>query len=267
MGENPFGEVYDDIELPEFSYKEYPTSPQTAKPTVVSNITDIPKFDPTTLPLDKKARLEVLKAREAELLQKQRQLEASTSVYTNPPNWPKLFPLIHYDPENDLPKGSRHTIQLAIYLMISYNIFVIFNLFAIISIRMKDYKKLSNFTFACIEGVAGAYVNLNYIYAVLYPACQRRDIPFKWTIYMFCFIGWLGYLAIGFPTSGSVGLATFLDVLSKSSSGFSKFIAFINSCLAVCSVVLGFLVLSAAQAYQKVSGNDEPIRSNQAVEV
>lgn len=267
MGDNPFGNVSDDIELPEFTHKEQSASVQPMKPNVVANVTEIPKFDPSTLPLDKKARLEVLKAREAELLQKQRQLQATASTFTNAPNWPSFFPLIHYDPENDLPQGSRHTIKLAVYLLISYNIFVIFNLFSVLSVRMSDYKHLSNFTFACIEGIAGAYVILNYIYAVLYSSCQKRDIPFRWTIYMFCFIGWLAYLAVGFPTSGSVGLATFLDVLSKSSSGFSKFMAFVNSFIAICSVVIAFLLLGAAQAYQKISGNDEPIRGDQAVEI
>jgi hypothetical protein len=68
------------------------------------------------------------------------------------------------------------------------------------------------------------------------------------------------YLSIGFPDSGCVGLATFLDLLAKSKSTFSMVVAAVNTALIVAAAFLEFVTLYRAQAYQKVSGQeDEPL--------
>ncbi|EAY03190.1 hypothetical protein TVAG_049740 [Trichomonas vaginalis G3] len=263
MGENPFIDNSDDIELPDFENKPQSQPIQPMKANVVENVTEIPKFDPSTLPLDKKARLEALKAREAELLAKQKEIQATVQDFVNAPNWPSIFPLVHYDPQADLPPSSRDCIQKCLYTLILYTIFIIHNLFAILCVRIKDYQHIQNFIFACIQGLAGSYVSINFIYNGLYSACQKRDIPFRWTVYHFLFIAWCVYLVVGFPSSGSVGLATFLDIISKSDSTFSKFVAFFNSALAGATAFYAFLTLSASQKYQKVSGQDEPLANDQ----
>ena len=134
----------------------------------------------------------------------------------------------------------------------------IFNIFAVLSVSgLPTYPKVRCFIFAIIQGFATVYVLINYSYEKLYISCKKHDIPFSWTTIEFMIIAWLVYLAIGFPSSGNVGLATFLDLVAKSNSGFAVFMAFINMGLICGAAATQFLCLMKAQAYQKVSGNDD----------
>jgi hypothetical protein len=79
----------------------------------------------------------------------------------------------------------------------------------------------------------------------------------------FAVVGWTVYLTIGFPDSGCVGLATFLDLLAKSRFKFSMFVAFVNTILVGGAALLQFVTLYKAQAYEKVSGQDDDAGARQ----
>jgi hypothetical protein len=96
----------------------------------------------------------------------------------------------------------------------------------------------------------------------LYASCKKRDIPFSWVVTQFLIIAWCVYLSIGFPNSGCVGLATFLDLIAMSPSGFSVFMAFLNTLLIVGATILQTMALYRAQQYQKVSGSDDTASTN-----
>ena len=119
--------------------------------------------------------------------------------------------------------------------------------------------KIRNFIFGCIQGFAALYFAYNLSYNLLYTSCKKRDIPFKWTIFQFLLVAWCLYLTLGFPTSGSVGIATLLDLIANGAPFISSFFAFINTGLCAASSVFAILTLSTSQAYQKVSGNEDPL--------
>jgi hypothetical protein len=97
----------------------------------------------------------------------------------------------------------------------------------------------------------------------LYLGCKKRDIPFSFITWQFVLIGWLGYLTIGFPNSGSVGFATFIDLVAKSKSVWSKFISFLTALSLAVLFFAEILVLQQAQKYQKVSGLREGILADE----
>jgi hypothetical protein len=82
-------------------------------------------------------------------------------------------------------------------------------------------------------------------------------VPFSFITWQFVLIGWTGYLAVGFPNSGSVGFATFIDLVAKSDSAWSKAIACLNSIALIVSFLTQIVVMERAQKYQKVSGLPE----------
>jgi len=107
------------------------------------------------------------------------------------------------------------------------------------------------------------YVVYNLSFQKLYTCCKKSDIPFSWVMTQFFAVGWMVYLTIGFPNSGSVGLATLLDLLAKSRRKFGMLIAFINTLLIGIATLFEFVTLYRAQEYQKVSGNDTLVKTRQ----
>ena len=111
--------------------------------------------------------------------------------------------------------------------------------------------------FSLIYAFLNGYLTISICFSKLYNACRKRDIPFSFLLFQFALIGFLLYQFVGFPNSGSIGLATFLDLIAKSTSGWSKFIAFLNTCAVMSSVIIQVIVLQQSQKYQKVSGVDD----------
>lgn len=242
MTDNPFAYVdYDNNELPDF---ETPT-PVNSVQSITSNTA-----------LSKKAKLEQLKAREAELLKKQDQLKLQTAEVTLAPNWPPLYPIIRYNIENDLVPSARPTIINSYYGLIAIALSCVFNVLAVICISgLTNYNKTSCLIFALIQGIATAYVAINFSYTGIYESCKKKDVPFRWTVIQFCFTGWCCYRAVGFPNTGSVGFAVLLDLLAANKARFiSKLFAFINSALSCAAVYFQFRTMLEAQKYQKISG-------------
>lgn len=265
MSENPFQVQVDDIEMPEFD--DPPPIPKISTPPIIQTPDPIPSLDSypkintsSITSEEKRAKLEALRAREAELLAKKQRLDETTIDLQPTSNWPSFFPLIHYDPQNDLSAGAQPCIQSALYSLIALVGSVFFNSLTVLCVSgLKEYQKTRCFIFSVIQGFAAVYLSYNYSFVGLYNACKKRDIPFKWTIIQFVVIAWLGYLAVGFPTSGSVGFATMLDIFAKSKSGFSKFMSLINTAITGGALFLSFRTLQQAQAYQKVSGTESPL--------
>ncbi|EAY17154.1 hypothetical protein TVAG_303730 [Trichomonas vaginalis G3] len=254
MAENPFAyDGYDQAELPEFS-----TEPPAHQTNTTHSITSNPQ-------LSKKAKLEQLKAREAELLKKQDQLKVQAAEVTLVPNWPSFYPIVRYNIDNDLSASAKPTVQNAFYGLVSISIACFVNVLAVLLVTgLSQYSKTSALVFAIIQGFATVYVGLNFSYMGIYEACKRRDVPFRWTIYQFCFVGWCGYRTVGFPNSGSVGFAVLLDLIANNSKGLSKFIAFINSALSAVALYFEIRAMVEAQKYQKVSGRVDEVALNPA---
>ena len=174
------------------------------------------------------------------------------------PNFPPFYPVIVFNLDSDIPQAARQCVTFCLYGLCLISIAAVFNILAVLSVSgLPTYPKIRCFIFAIIQGFATVYVVLHYSYEKLYSSCKKHDISFTWTIYQFLIIAWMGYLSLGFPTSGSVGLATFLDLIAKSNSGFSIFIAFLNMIVTGAATGVEILAMMKAQAYQKVSGHDD----------
>lgn len=204
----------------------------------------------------KQSKLEQLKAREAELLKRQSELENLRSEVMPTPNFPSFYPVVMYNLDRDIPESAQPAIKNSLFGLFSATIMSVFNLLAIASVTgLKNYKHVRSMTFGIIQGFATVYILLTQSYNKLYISCKKKDIPFRWIVVQFMLIAWSIYLTIGFPTSGSVGLATLLDLIAKSKNGFSIFMGIINTALCGVNTYFQFTTLYRAQAYQKVSGN------------
>jgi hypothetical protein len=232
-----------------------------------------PAFDPSTpqrFPLppptsaSNQARLEALRAREAELRDRQIRLQSDRAEIIPSPNFPSFAPVIIFDLDRDIPKRAHSCLTVSLYGLGVLIASVDLNILSILSVRgLYGFHRIRSIVFGLIQGFGTSYVVFNYSFSRLYTYCRRRDIPFSWIVTQFAVVGWLAYLAIGFPDSGCVGLATFLDLLAKSKSTFSMVVAGINTLLVVAAVYFQFLTLYKAQAYQKVSGADEGLLPGQ----
>lgn len=232
MSDNPFHGDFDDEPVPE-------QAQPVLSPSSKSNL----------------SRLEQLKARERELLQRQKELSEQREEIIRSPNFPNFYPVIYLNMEADIPASAREAVKYSLWGLMGVTVSVIFNVIAVLSVSgLSSYPKVRCFIFAIIQGVALVYCALHYSYEKLYDACKRHDIPFSFTIYQLLLTVACIYLTIGFPTSGSVGLATFLDLAAKSPSFLSILIALINTVLIGGATGCEILALMRAQAYQKVSG-------------
>jgi hypothetical protein len=223
----------------------------------------IPPSAPSPPPLSsssfsRQSRLDAIRAREAELRDREERLRDTRAEIIPEPNFPPFFPLIVFDLDRDIPKRAHGCLNCSLtgFGLVFASVF--FNLLAILSVRgLYGYKHLRSIIFGIIQGFGTGYVIFNYSFLRLYHFCRKRDIPFSWIVTQFLIVAWLVYLAIGFPDSGCVGLATFLDLLAKSKSKFSMIVAALNTGLIIAAAYFQFVTLYKAQAYQKVSGADD----------
>ncbi|OHS93943.1 hypothetical protein TRFO_39875 [Tritrichomonas foetus] len=214
----------------------------------------------TPLNNSKEAEIARLQAREAELLARQKriqdgQFDGNTS---NKPTWPPYVPFLHIDLENEIPAAAHNCIKFAkigVLLCIGQ---ALINIIASCSISgLPSYSHASGIVWSFIFAFLNGYLTISVNFSRLYSSCRAHDIPFSFLLFQFVLIGFLVYQLIGFPNSGSVGFATFLDLIAKSKSGWSKFISFFNTILILSCAVVQFIVLQQSQKYQKVSGHDE----------
>lgn len=250
MSDNPFQGEYVDDEA------QFQPIPDAEAPPVASA--------PSAASTQGMSKLQQLRAREAELLRRQQLLNESRAEIITMPNWPPFYPLIIYDPDRDLPKRSHECVKSALYGLIAVVASVLFNCLAVLCVwGLPGYHHVRCFIFAIIQGFGTFYVVFNYSFTKLYYACRAKDVPFSWVVTQFCLFGWLVYLTIGFPDSGCVGLATFLDLVAKSDHTFSMLMAFLNTGLVGAAAYFQMMALYQTQAYQKVSGHDETARDEQ----
>ena len=200
-----------------------------------------------------------LQLKERELLQKQEQLKQARHELNNRANWPKFLPIIYLDIENDIPSAAISLVKLS-FIGIIINFFSnILNITSVSSVTgLKDYDHVSNIIFSVLQGIISVFFAYFFCFKKLYIACNHHDIPFSWLICQFIFLLWIIYQFIGFPSTGAAGFATFLDLLTKSDSTWSKTSSGLNTALMLISGIIEFIVLGKALKYQKVSGLEEP---------
>jgi hypothetical protein len=243
---NPFEEEGNDDELPVYQ------APTPQRQTVFNSP-------------GKASKLESLRIREAELLERQQKLNGARAEIIHGPNYPSFYPVIVFDLQRDIPQPAHAALRSAVYGLMALVCSVCFNILAIICVRgLPLFHHVRSLVFGLIQGFGTAYIVFNYSFSRLYAACAKRDIPFSWVIIQFAVVGWTVYLSIGFPDSGCVGLATFLDLIAKSPSTLSPLIAAINTGLIVAVAFFEFITLYRAQAYQKISGQEDTHVANQA---
>jgi uncharacterized membrane protein YkvI len=207
---------------------------------------------------DAAAKLEQLRLREQELYRRQEELNVARTDLVPQDNYPAWYPVLRFDLEADIPLRAHLCLKASLYGMITLVFAVFVNVVAVLFVSgHKTFRHIRSLIFALIQSFGTTYVVYNYSFQKLYQSCRRADIPFSWVITQFIVVPWLVYLTIGFPNSGSVGLATFLDLLAQSKSKLSMLIAFINTLLIGIAAFLEFVTLYKAQQYQKISGADE----------
>ena len=177
--------------------------------------------------------------------------------------------MVRYNLENDLPPSSWHTVKYSVNGLLAVSVACFINVFSVLSVSgLSNYNKPSALIFSIIQGFATSYVCINFSYNGIYDACKKRDVPFKWIIIQFCFIGWCAYRLVGFPSSGSVGFAVLLDMLANDSGTFGRLMAFVNSVLSGLALYFEVKTLMEAQKYQKVSGkNDDEDKLNPPTQI
>jgi hypothetical protein len=213
----------------------------------------------------KMSKLESLQIREAELLKRQQRLVDARLEIGHVPNFPSFWPTVVFDLDRDIPRRAPACVTTSLYGLTALACSVCFNIVAIACVRgLPMFHHVRSLVFGIIQGFGTLYIALNYSFHRLYAACAQKDIPFSWIIVQFLLVGWCVYLSIGFPDSGCVGLATFLDLIAKSKSAFSMLVAAINTGLIVAAAFLQFVTLYKAQVYQKVSGQEDDALPNQA---
>ncbi|KAH0790818.1 scamp-domain-containing protein [Histomonas meleagridis] len=240
MSDNPFQEEVGDDEL---QFAETPSP--TQKPTAGYSQA-------------KMSKLEQLRAREAELLKRQEEINSLKEDIIPSPNFPSFYPLIIYNLDRDIPQAAQKVIKNSLLGLCFAAGMAIFNVLAVLSVSGLDkYPHIRCFIFALIQGFATVYFLYTQSYSKIYADCRKHDVSFRWTIVQFIFVIWCVYLTVGFPTSGSVGLATLLDLIAKSKNGFSIFMALVNTGAISAMTYFQFVTLFQAQKYQKISGNDK----------
>ena len=243
MSDNPFREDGSDLESPPGALPASP-QPQATAPSG--------EWAPGV------SRLEQLRRREQELLRELQRLNDSRVGFLAAPNYPAIFPLVIYDPERDIPERAKSCIRNSLYGLFAVVASALFNIVAVLCVwGLPTYQHVRCLIFAIIQGFGTAYVVFNYSYTKLYNSLRQKDVPFSWVIWQFAILAWCIYLTIGFPDSGCVGLATFLDLIAKSSYKFSMMMALINTFGIGAATYFQFVTLYQAQAYQKVSGHDQ----------
>jgi hypothetical protein len=235
--DNPFREEGDDADIPTFI-------PRPPSPTAPS----------------RQSRLDSLRAREAQLTAHLRRLQGTRAELTATANFPPFWPVIVFDLARDIPSPAHPCVRAAFFGLAAAAAAGAFNVLTVLCTwGLPSFRRLRSLVIALIQGFAIVYATFNYSFSALYAACRRRDIPFSWVVIQVAIVAWATYLAVGFPDSGCVGLATFLDLLAKSNSGFSKAMAFVNTALAAAAAYCQFVALYRAQTYQKVSGQNRAL--------
>lgn len=245
MSDNPFGNADSDSPAPEATGASTPMNDvKTAS-----------------------GRLGALKAKEAELLARQRAIQESQGNLVAAPNWPPFYPVIVYAPERDIPEHARSCVRHSLYGVIGVHASAMLNLLVVMCVwGLPTFRHIRCIVLAVIQGLGTGYVALNYGYIKLYNAAKERDIPFSWVSAQFMTLGWCIYLAVGFPDSGFVGFATLLDILAKSDYKFSAFMALLNTVGIGATTYFQARALYKAQEYQKVSGHDQqPLNSGETL--
>ncbi|KAH0792090.1 secretory carrier-associated membrane protein 2-like [Histomonas meleagridis] len=196
-----------------------------------------------------------LQKREEELLQRQEELQQAKSQVYDEPNWPRFFPVFHIDINNEIPVLAQRLVKVALYNVVFTVIQSFINIISSVSISgLSNYSYPRSFVFALIFTALQLYLTISICFPRLYRGCKNHNIPISFTFLQFILIGFTLYLLVGFPNSGSVGLATFLDLIAKSDSVWSKIISFVNTFFIFFCVLLHVYVLQQSQSYQKVSG-------------
>ncbi|KAH0794222.1 scamp-domain-containing protein [Histomonas meleagridis] len=238
----------DDIKNPfideEENHVAYPTEPIRQPPV-------------NETPQEKLLRLQ---KREQELLKRQEELQQARIQTTNAPNWPKFFPIIYADIDHDIPERARKFVKVALYGIVFTGIQALINIIGAATISgLSTYSYPRNIIFSLIFTILELYLTASICFDRLYKGCKSHNIPISYTFLQFLLIGVIIYLFIGFPNSGSVGLATFLDLIAKSNSIWSKIISFINTLCLLCLGILHVYVFQQSQVYQRVSGLQETL--------
>ena len=205
---------------------------------------------PGETPAEKYRRL---KLREQELIQRQQELRASQD--TTKLNWPPCFPfLLHLD-YTEIPQAAKRCIEAAVAGVCIVLVQSLLNIFASGFVTgLKNYSRVKSVIFAIIFGLLSSYITVSVCWTKLYSGCVKHDVPFSFIVWQFVLIGWTIYLAVGFPNSGSVGVATFIDLIAKSTSVLAKVFAGFNMVALFAMLATQIVVLQQAQKYQKVSG-------------
>lgn len=249
--DNPFQPSGSDDELPQFQEESRPKASSSSAGADLSSLSG------------KQARLAELRRKEEELLEKKRKLEQTKGEIVLDVNWPPFYPIIRYAPETEIPASAKKCVQFSLYGLASLFVSVCYNVIAVICVKgLPRYPKSRCLIFAIIQGYAAMYFAYNFSFSKLYNSCRKKEVPFSWTIYHFILVAWLVYLTIGFPTSGSVGIATLLDIIAIGKSPFSALVAAINTAIVGISLACQFFTLMGAQAYQRVSGVEDQTQLN-----
>ena len=203
-------------------------------------------------PVEKYARLQQL---ERDLHERQTALDEEANALTRFPNWPRYFPVVYADLVNEIPDAARGCVRMSMYGVLFTLLGALVNLISVCAAHgLSNHSIFTSVIFALVQGFGVVYFSRELSYARLYNGCRNRDVPNSWNGTQLVLILWLVYLFLGFPDSGSAGLATFINLVSKTKNTLGKISAFITTALYICSIVFSIRTMKLARTYQQVSG-------------
>lgn len=203
------------------------------------------------------SELAYLRQRKEELLRRKEDAERTIGEALTGENWPSFFPLLRYAPEQDLPPSAHSSAKRSLIAFLAACGSSLLNFIAVLCVSgLKDYPKAKNIVYSLLQGAGGVYLVYTFTYKKLYIACVAHDIPVSWSFINFALMAWFIYLFVGLPASGSVGLATTLD-LAAAKKWFAFTMGILNTAGIGVVIFFVFVTLAAAQQYQKVSGIEQ----------
>jgi hypothetical protein len=205
-------------------------------------------------------RYHALQAREIALLHRQQQLQQSSTHSS--PNWPPYISFLYVDFDSDIPQPGHSCIKTALFGIIIVLVQSLINIVASCSVTgLSTRSFVKSIIFAVIFALITCYLTIAVCFDKLYNGCKTQNITFSFVTFQFVLIGWLVYLITGFPSSGSVGFATFIDMVAKTTSIWPQLIALLNTFALLISLSIQIAVMRKAQLFHKVSGVPENMQT------
>ena len=139
-----------------------------------------------------------------------------TIDYVNTPNYPRFFPIIHYDPVTDLPICAHKRVNKILTFFLNFTWCCIFNVFSTIFVnqQLKKYLIITLLFKSIIQCVVMIFVCYKWSYISIYIGSITKETPYQWYIVQSILILYCIFCGIGVFPHTNIGIIT-ISLLTK----------------------------------------------------